>query len=137
MPRDLTLRAKLLRLKLLVGLGAKQAGAAPDVAAQVKDLLAAGEPWRSATLALLQGHEDLLPTGDAADPTTLLLRADAAARRNDAPAALDLYRQAVARGGDAADSAAHDGLALSALGAGAWQEAHGAVARLRKTDRPF
>jgi hypothetical protein len=137
MPRDLALRAKLLRLKLIVGMGGKQAAMAPDLGAHVAELLAAGEPWRGAALALLRGHEDLLPSGDAADPTVLLLRADAAARRNDAAAALELYRQAVARGGAAPDPAALDGLARSALGAGAWQEARSAVAGLRKTDRPF
>jgi len=135
MTRDLTLRAKLLRLKLVLGTGAKAANV-PDLAPLVADLLAAGDPWRANALALVQGHEELLPSGADVDASVLLLRADAAARRDDAAGALALYRQAVARGGAKADPAALDGLARSALAAGSWAEARSAVARLRKDGRP-
>jgi len=129
--KDLALRAKLLRLQLVVATRKKQDAAPPGIAPQVGDLLAAGEPWRGAALAALQGNEDLLPSGPGADALSVRLRADAAARRDDAAGALALYRQALQTSPD--DRAALEGVARSALATGEWSEARAAVARL---DRP-
>ena len=144
--RDLALRAKLLRLRLLVSsrspAGKEAARSAPGPAGSadsslVSDLLAAGDPWRSSALALLHGHEDLLPTGPGADATALRLRADAAARDGDAETALSLYREAAARAAKGEEAAALEGVARAALATGAWDEARSAVEGLRGKGRPL
>lgn len=139
LPRDIALRAKLLRLKLLLAPPGKPAPAAAsaEVATLAGDLLAAGEPWRASALALLEGREELLPSGPDADASMLLLRADAAARRGDAAAAVTLYRQAAERGGTTPDPAALDGLARAAFASGDVATARTALERLRTTDRPW
>ncbi|HEY8515523.1 MAG TPA: hypothetical protein VIS07_08415 [Candidatus Binatia bacterium] len=132
LPADLALRAELLRLQLAVA--TRKAGQTPPsgISAQVEHLLNAGEPWRSAALATLEGNEDLLPTGPDADALALRLRADAAARAGDAAQALDLYRRAVER--DPKDRMALEGLARSALAMSEWQTVRDAVARLDALD---
>lgn len=127
--KDLALRAQLLRLQLL--LGGKTPVKSDELSPIVAQLLAAGEPWRSSALGLLAGHEDLLPSGADADATVVLLRADAAARRGDATAAVELYRRAVERGGDKPDPAALEGLARAAFASGDPATARSALDRLR------
>jgi len=137
LPRDLALRAKLLRLKLLLPAGAKSAPAPAEAGKLAAELLAAGEPWRSSALALLDGREDLLPSGADAGPGVLLLRADAAARRGDAAAATTLYREAVEQGGATPDPAALEGLARLSFASGDVATARSALDRLRTTDRAW
>lgn len=136
-PRDVVLRAQLLRLKLLVGATGKGSVPPRDLPAVIDALLAAGEPWRASALALLGGREDLLPAGTDAGPAIVLLRADAAARDGDAAAAAKLYAQAVEQGGATPDPAALDGLARAAFASGDGATARGALERLRATDRPW
>jgi hypothetical protein len=143
--RDLELRAELLRLKLLVDAAAKSGARSgeradrpplDEASALASDLLGAGPPWRSATLALLAGKEELLPAGAGADHELLRLRADALARRGDARGALAAYRLAVAAAPTPGDPVALEGLARAAVAAGAWAEAGDALDRLRATGRP-
>lgn len=133
--KDLALRAKLLRLQIL--LSGKAPVKSDELSPLVAALLAAGEPWRSSALGLLAGHEDLLPSGADADATVLLLRADGAARRGDAAGAVVLYRQAVERGAATPDPAALDGLARTAFATGDVAGARAALDRLRGTGRAW
>ena len=133
--KDLALRAQLLRLQLL--LTGKTPVKSAELSPLVAELLAAGEPWRSSALGLLAGHEDLLPSGDDADATVLLLRADGAARRGDAAGAVVLYRRAVERGGAKPDPAALEGLARAAFTTGDFTAARGALDRLRGGGRAW
>ena len=133
--KDTVLRAQLLRLQLLVG--GKGPVQGEQVAPVVTELLAAGEPWRSSALGLLAGHEELLPSGSAADPALVLVRADAAARRGDAAGALALYRDAVERGGATPDPAALEGVARTAFATGDAATARAALDRLRGGERAW
>jgi Tfp pilus assembly protein PilF len=133
--KDLALRAKLLRLQIL--LSGKAPVKSEELAPLVGALLAAGEPWRSSALGLLAGHEDQLPAGADADATVLLLRADGAARRGDAAGARVLYRQAVERGAATPDPAALEGLARTAFATGDVAGARAALDRLRATGRAW
>src|SRR5581483_5883728 len=158
MPRDLELRAKLLRLQLLLeatpaastkGESAKGTGAAASpatgqsspadaqIGALASSLLAAGEPWRGATLALFRGREDRLPTGADADAALLRARADALARRGDATGALAAYHQVVERDAAHPDPVALEGIARAAVALGAWSDARAALDRLRALGRPW
>jgi hypothetical protein len=133
--KDLALRAQMMRLQLL--LAGKAAVKSEQLSPIVKDLLAAGEPWRGSALGLLAGHEDLLPSDATADPTVLLLRADAAARGGDAAGALALYRQVVERGGDKADPAALEGVARTSFATGDVVLTRQALDRLRAANRSW
>src|SRR5690606_13007034 len=133
LPRDLALRAKLMRLELLLPARGAKTPVPAEASKLGGELLAAGGPWRTSALALIAGREDLLPSGPDADAAVLLLRADAAARNDDAATAATLYAQAVERGGETPDPAALEGLARASLAMGDVATTRSALERLRKS----